>query len=738
MALTWEYETTVKTRTGGEQPGYSHRVEIIDTQGGVSGDFCGTDEGVRLRTEGRSRSFYQTIQGSSLSFTMIIDGDTVVNFIEALANFDEKRFFVKYYRDGLLWFTGVILTEAVTTEYGNKVMREGASVQSGLYTVTAVDGITLLKEIAYNQSDGSAWVGYYTVAEIAGKCLTLMPTANQGQGQIWFTKWAPDTGGGNDFAQNVQIRGNNLFEESRQGGIKFFSCWNVLKIICEHFDIRIYYSFNQYWFEQINARVGGGDIYGYSLAGSPGGAGGSFVASSTAIDCDNRFILDPDRRTRAAPLRTVTTVYDFHIAVNLLAANKWENQTAQSDVCFTGLGPNVPITNNTTRLTFKGNIEFITSANSGTTTGWMRVVFFFKIKLGTQYYSRELKGTDYFNNYQNFEDEEWTTSAEYYVVPYHAHHIQPNDDGIKLYKPFFITTKHIPQSLDAESLEICFRHELYSWDDDAKEPVLVAPGDVQVEAWLKDGEIKVLDVDDNIVEDTQIVTSILNTVNNSRNIARELRFSDGPVYGDTRLVDASLVPVDVTEWTTPEGTYVHYEALARSLMARGMNTQEFFEGSICGKLTNTELIGYDSKAWIWLQGEYISGKETWVGEWMYLNLGNAAGLSKTTEEVQLTTGGPTGITVTGGAGLIPVCRVVYNVQKSIDVDAIGLPVPDTTNWTDDQIAARNEIYKQGVGMLRYVDGGTGVDEYYWNNTTRRIILGETTRTGDWTKLRTWI
>lgn len=732
MALVWEYETEL-SRPIGVQTGYLHRLEIVDTQGGISGTFCGTDEGVVYRQEGRSRSLWQDIQPASITFTMIIENATHVAFIDGLKQFTEKRFIVRYYRAGQLFFVGVVLADEIVTRFGNNITSLGASNHPhGRYTVTAVDGISLLKEIAYQQDDGLPWLVPATPAEIITRCLQKMPTAGNGQRIAYVTNWTPDTGGGPNFESNVKIHGRNLLEESRQGGYKFFSCYEVLKQLCLHFDMRIYYIYNVYWFEQINTKVTGGSVTLTDFNNIPGGTLSS-AGGGNIIDCDRDWRLAEDIRAHKPPLRTVTTFYEFDIAYNVLEGNTWEMQTAQSDVCFTGLGP-LPITNTETRFTLKGNIEFVYKVNAGTYTGPVRTVFFFKIKLGTQYFVRELIDTNYIENYSNFNPQEWTTTAGYWTEPHPHQYIMPQDELIKLYHPFFITSLPIPTSLDAEELEICFRHETYGENN-----VLIAPGNIQVSATIKDADAKVIDREDNIVEETTIATTVLNSTDNSKNISRTLLFSDGPVYSERKMTGLGFNPPDTSAWTIPGiGTFPHYEALARSIMARGMQTQEFLEGAICGPTSGGPYL-YDGKLWIFMRGEYISGKETWAGEWLRLELGNAGALTKITEEVFKETGGPTSfIAGGGGTGLRPVCRIVTDVQQNINVDSIGLPVPDTTGWTNEQIDARLEVYKQGIWQ-RYVSPGPArVDEWEWDNTNRLIKLGEQTRTGDWTKLRVWV
>lgn len=747
MALTWTFETDTYG-PGGDAFGYQHTIQVIDREGGISGTFCGRN--AVLSTNAPSRDISNvSISSTSLTFDMKIENDTHLSFVNALTDFNERRFVVQYIQSGTfggVMFTGLIFLDEVTITLTNDVRRSGTLSPNGFFTVTAIDGITLLKSVEYNQGAlGSElpYRGRATIGTVLSRCFDSLITSGFGQRAVLASNWTSDTGG-TDFFTDTQVSQEILFEEGRQGGYKYKSKYDVIKHICEAFDLRVYIYNNNYTFEQLNARAGGGIInytwYNLLTFGVTGS--GFFPTAQYVVDCNINWRLSPDVRTYKPPLQTSKVIYDVKFLANYLGGETWNSTLSGVVDCTDPLGT-VPVpAADTFRARWAGTIQCIPRITAGgSQEGQYWIVFRFQIKIGTYYWVREVvDNTNYVQNFR-YNAAEWTTTAGYYEHVYEYPITLPDRYDVPFYPTFFITTGYIPAAVDGEEITACFGHELYDSDGNSVSPSDGGSG-TGVEHILTDSDLIVIDGDDAIVEGVQIDKVIYNgnQVDNSRGTERTIIFSTGPTDAtEARLTDDSSPPVTQEQWTGEQGTFTHYELLARTIMARATTTQEFIEGGLKGKF-GTGINGnvlYDNKEWVPIRVDYEIDRSFYRGEWWRANVGTAAGLPDTEEEIRLINRLPNGFGGATGQPLQPIIYDFIGAYKCVDVDANNMQVPDMTGWTDAQIFARVEVYKQGVGLLYYKFEGTRVDEWWWDNDNRRICLGEQTRAEDKLVIRVW-
>lgn len=736
MALTWTYEST-SYGPSGDRVQYQHKIEIIDREGGLSGTFCGRNAVLSMNNPSRD-VLGPLIASTSLTFEMKIEEDVHEQFIFSLTEFNERRFIVRYSRNGVLAFVGMIFLDEVTVQFTNKVLRDGALKPNGFFNVSAVDGITTLKDVDFVQSDGLPFLDRGSLGETLALCFESLPTIGFGQIAALVSNWEPDVGG-TDLFTGTEVPRKVFLEEGRQGGYNFFSKYKVLEEICKALDLRLTYVSNIYVFEQLNTRSGQANTTLYSLPDF--GAAGSYQGEYPleTIDCNYKWRISPDIRTFLPPYNSVKIEYKFDFLQNYASQIEWVSPAAGSVVCYSDLGK-VPVPDaDTYRARWAGTIQMVSEETTSPREGVYSILYRFQIKIGNQYFVRPIQGTAYYNN-TVYEAAEWTTTPGYfeYVDPNPI--ILPGDFLIPKYVPFYITTLYIPDSVDDEELSLCFGFEVFDENNNSITPLGV--GGFAVEAIISDGDLIIVEGDDTIVEKTQIDKIIFNgTVGtNTRGHIRDILFSTGPTKSSKgALSDDSVPPVFQEEWTGDQGTYTHYELLARTLMARAMNTQEFMEGRIKGpfQLGFTTSIGYDGAEWIPLRINYLTDQGQYEGEWWKLNLGDASGLTDKEEEIQLINRLPTGFGTATGPNNQPSVYSFIGENTCIDVDANNMNIPDLTGWDEDRIFARIEVYKQGVGLLYYKFEGTRVDEWWWDNDNRQICLGEQTRSQDKLVIRVW-
>jgi hypothetical protein len=786
MALVWEFDTEYNYTTG-KTTGYSHRVEIIDTQGGTPSDtFCGlVPPGVVVRWEGNSRTIWQTIQAQTCEFTMILENDNHVQFVRNLGLGQEYRFVVRYKRNNNLMFVGIIFIDEVILSREQDVLRSGSYAPHGYFTVTATNALGLLQNTPYHGDDnvpytaGTANIenpialfsGREVVCRHIGNAMKRIPGVLQAYLPVTpiiiVTNWSADVGG-TPWMEHIAIDHRVFQDLGRTEGVRAFSCFDVLKLICEAWDFRLIVNFfGRFIFEQLNTRVFGGNFSGYQIDGTPVGGG---VSSPFAfeVDCEGPlWKISPDTRALKPPLRSSTVQFETDLSANYLFGKKWSDKntpitslTDSSEICFSNLGP-AEIKNAETPMRMRGNIEFWIY-DIASYPGLIRPVFYITINVGTYYYVRDLLDpAEKFNptippgEDSIYDAEEWVASDSEFTVVYTGGQIKPfkvGPEGLHFEQPIWFVTKFLPVSEDDEQVKVCLRCEFV---DENSDPLPSGLGTIGYKVIWEDADLAILDSEENIVEQVKLDVTILNDSQNTRDLSRKILMSDGfNEFAYNRLTDDQSPPEKSTTWTNGIGSAPHYELLARTIMSRGMSVQEYLDGEIKGPYDPTSNLLYDGITWVWMQGAYNSGTDRWIGEWFKLEIGAAGSLPSGEEEVFVNTPGPPGVdsTVAIANTIRPYYRELNGAYETIDIVAdAGLPPINTTGWSDNEIASRFRVFRNGI-MAKYNPNADTVpaeerriDEYRWDNATKEIVFGERTRDAgentdqdDWIVILLWI
>lgn len=720
MSLVAEWSTY---RQQGSIKTGSHSIEIIDSSGGLNGTFeIPAQNGFELNLGGKPKNLWPTVQPGSLRFTMCVENSIHENFVKSIPNITNISQYIVVYKRGVRpVFVGVIEPEAITYVKSNSFLVDGVRKINGLFNITAVDGLTILKQV--NWYEGQIALRR-TIIDWIVECLERMPTYDYlfSNALLFQTSWVPDTGTAN-FVLNQQISARSMYEKiQRLGGTTPNNYYNILEAICEGFNMRCLPSYGFYFFQQLDDPGAVGYLYDRS-----GGFTGTQPITSIIqdADVDGLNLMDPHIESYSTPIKESKVTYEFSFNPNLANGVKFDH-TAYAESCLNNLSV-VSIKNIATRLRIIGSLEYTPTITGGFSGQQVRPVFWLKIKIGNYYYARELLTSgQYF--YYNYKTPEWTTTeSRYYEIP--GLITLPDSDKAKFFHTIYFSTLYVPQAVDNEQFSICFGHELYDINN-----TKIFETSVVVEAILDDLDITPIDVENNVVERTSIDAYIPNAFRNRTKIERTIHFSTGPNESSpNRITDDSVPPVSTLDWTVPGlGTDIHYKQLVKSLASRGMTGNTFMETLIEGPYQSLVRLRACGAVWQWWTGKYYhdNHEEYHKGEFLQLSL-DPVDIEVETEEKFDVVQRPTKDTrPIGGRGEEVEIEVTGISTNRINADTHGIPMPDVTNWTHAQI--RNIVqYNANGNPQRYRENPTILNEFMFDAATRDFVLGENSDPRRW-------
>ena len=740
MSLVGTYQDRYHTPFGDNDiDGSVRSITITDADSVITGTFKIVG-GIHEDTPFRGLIRYREVW-----FTMEVIDQVHVDFWDALSTNRINRFIIEYRVATVLRFKGVVNFNKTVNSIRNTRFLEGSSKYNQRLTLYATDGIVLLEQVDYRQSDGTPFAGRVTINNFLADIFAYLPSNSTTQDLYLISNMNPNTSVFQNFWVNVQIDRGIYSMPSPNGGYTFMSCWDVLQDFCSGFDYDCYHQADDYVFENRGARINGGSFGRYGLDGILRSEG-TFAYFPVSVDNSNRFVLDPDIRKNFAPCGQVIMEYLVSRPENYLLGESFNrDDNVLTDEVIAALP--VPVPTATARLRWRGRIQFIPKVVTTPEAGAAyRLVFFFEIKLGSQYYVRDLEtpANGYYNN-SNYTVPEWTSTAGWYVIPVTNLIILPDHYDLSFYKNFFITTLEIPASLDGATLSVKFGHVLY-------DETSIAVTTSKVEHWLEGSDLIVKETDNNLEQIVQRDIRIINptTVLNPRTIKRKCRFGTGVSETSiSRLTDTSVPPVNITSFTNDRGTFNLSELVARSIISREFTGDKIFAGSFRSddEIRDSDIIDYDSIEWVPQRVISDWEKRNVKGVWREYTQGDESGFTLITEDLLLRISeiegedpSAGGVIINLSKALAPVAVVLAGAFTSFNVDTVGLPVRDTTGLSTSQIQALIELYPQGgLGMCQLVSGSpVGINQFSWNNSTRTITMGEQIRSGDILIARTWI
>lgn len=241
-AMTWRIEIFDSTFEGEEY-------EFVIEQQSCS---------VQWRADG-SESVLPPILGSTCEFTMMVEDATHEQLITDIAGAKEGRFTVVLYRNSVLYWAGVINSPEINFDDWDFPYP---------FTISAVDGLALLRNYPYSQG-GRRWEDKYedvtNLVGIVGRCLKKLPhivTHFDGAEKFivtainWYSSDHADPAGATDDPFFYTYLDNRGFAQGQSSGAaKFATCYDAIAAILTAFGAQISLKSGSFIIEQPEHRA---------------------------------------------------------------------------------------------------------------------------------------------------------------------------------------------------------------------------------------------------------------------------------------------------------------------------------------------------------------------------------------------------------------------------------------------------------------------------------------------------
>lgn len=708
-----------------------HTLEIIDTQGSLSGEFSiDFQNGFELTTGGQPQDLWPTIQPKSCRFTMQVRTGAHYQLVQNIGQSGNvRRFVVKYSRGANLEFVGLILSKG-TTFINNAPVTEGVGTfYDGSFVVTAVDGITLLQSSAFDPFE----LGRRTLREHLKDVFNHLPTKPYLSGSFFAfqSSWIPDNGTAN-FILNQSVESSIwAIEESKrnttENNYEYNTDWYVLESFCTAFNMRCVNANGYYFFQQLENIHAPVYLYDadFNFAGSA--SAGLVTYSITEPIGRGRHLIAPDVTSWTEPFRGAKVVYKHDFNKNLLLGNKFDLVPSGVAVfCYNDVSQ-VPVDTFTTRLRFVGSIDFVPFI--GSHSGPVIVSFYLKIKVGNNYWARELLDPNE-RVFWYYKVPEWTTTDSKYYIIYDDWVTLPDEDGLKFFIPIFFSTYYLSTAWDNDNLSICFGFEVH----DENGTQIFTPGHLDMHAILADLDVSLIDIEDNIIEQKELEVRVTENEDNSEVISREIIFSTGPNTGSEHRITDDSDPPDYTDtWSAPGiSADKHYNVLLKSLMSRAVTSNTWMKTTLEGEFYDNAILAACGGEWLWWTGRYYHDQhqEYWKGEFLQISLDSVSGTVNEQPKQGLIERPPGPSKSYAGAPTVKEIEITGITTNKINADTHKIPMPDTTGWTDERI--RSVVtYNRSGNLQRYRDPVVTVPDFSWDNTNRDFLLPENSKAHIW-------
>ena len=730
MIAEWStYRQEGNRRTG------SHSIEIIDTQGSNAGTFdIDFEQGFVLTDGGKPKDRWATIKPKSLRFTMKVTTQAHKALARNIGtSTDISRFIIIYRRGARPAFVGIILTEATTLIENRPFLVNGVETLDGIFSITAVDGITLLQNQQFSIFPSTFRRKFNTYWFF--NIFRDMPTKPYlvGAPFLFQTSWVPDTGTAN-FLES-QTLAHDAFNSFRLNGNRFISKWDLLMMFCEHFNMSCQFQYGFYVFRQLEDLEA--PAYQYNQAFQYIGTN-NLVSYVQDLETDMLNMMSPEVTTWEPPIASAKVIYKADFNPNLLLGNKFDLSLVSS-YCYNDIST-VTVKTSLERIRVIGSIEF--TPKLGSYTGLLRVVFYFTIKVGSNYYVRDITNTDWY--LPTYGAPQWQASAGNYYQVYDQLIVLPDENLRKFYIPVYFSSLRLELPWDDDNFSMCFGWEAYGFDESTPGSEfgyqLLTKAEVDIEAYLQDLDVSILDSENNLVEPVERVVELPGLATNLQEVERTIYFSSGPNSGSaSRITDDSTPPNDTENWTVPKlGTDLHYNILVKSLLARGLQATTFMETVVEGPYQDIALLNACGATWLWWGGQYYidQQQEYHKGEFMQLSIDAPSSSIIENDKYDIVERPPTPTKALGGAPPVVEREVTGITGNTINADTYSIPMPDTTGWTD--LMIRSIVtYNAHGNPGRYKDPPTIQNEFAWDNANRNFVLAENSRAHLWHVFRVY-
>lgn len=561
-----------------------------------------------------------SIISSSLTFNINIQPSTqsaINTFIDDLVGADEGRFRIKVTKASAIFWVGFILTDQISIEDQNWADKVST------FTVTAVDGISRLKDMDYNDA-GTAYTGRVTAREHLFNILDKIGTADfYGATENYLfiiCRWYEDSMGAvvtNNPLSKTYIDHAVFVSTDTEGNEKFTSCYDVLKQLAQLFLCRFYYSAGVYRYDQIGEyreatvtriKYYKGDTFNTSTTGEDLGVVENVDNIIRLGNVNGRFFY-------FAPAREIRLSFEHLNNRNYLSGYVWD---ADSDPAHT-----MPIIGREgISLWVRGKLRTTLDHTPDSNMEDCFVVYKFIMTAevgGTTYYAKR----DYTvnNGVITFGTHSWTTTATDRISVISSNMYL---DNVEYTTDVDFLTAVLPGS--AEFAEVTFDVDFHSvWKLDG----ITAVTPSYTETWRFENAVLQLVADDDsaLTQKSVFTKTNADTPNASLVLEYETMVSDTPTLGTlfvpTNLtIDNGGVEEISDAWAKGVGgggKKLHYLWLDEVMKLRTKALKRY-EGQIRGNAYHPHnLYEFISGAQYVMQRiAYDSISETWSGDWWFV------------------------------------------------------------------------------------------------------------------------
>jgi len=592
-------------------------------------DYVGSTVTIDTMEDGFTLSYAdeENIIGSKVNINILVDDTTTADidtFLADLLTAEETRFTVKITwkatpaSSAQTYWVGYVLPDL--SGYDDQVKY--------IFTVTATDGLGRLKGIDYLDDSGASDVpfGYRTVQEHILACLNedvlsgLYWAASSGVFLRTVVNWQDSAVGAPAAAvcptTRIQINGEVFAKPdgAEDGdGWEFFSCYEVLKQICIHFDARLFFSQGCYRFEQFNERSDD-TFYERTFARD-----GTLIGSSASAGYDKKidqgaggFKIATIRFNYRPALKKVVATYDHNTYKNYLAglAYKWyKNSTNNGPKAISDISVDTD-----TRLRVSGKVKLNLSVP--VYTGPWRYTFAMYVTTSGGHRWRSLTDAVVSNgnpiNVITRELDQWQIAGVWYEIT----------------TPF-IFTQNYNETVTFSALS---------------DVVPSGTTSLEVDFDLLGGETNTNGVQSVTVNDWRVSDLVLLILGNddAENFETNRRYTlNNPVAGNSEVLSfdtifgAAIKPwtptklltsTDGSTWTDTTATweannagtsFEFGELLVSEIMSARRTPKKLMQGSVSGLAihAHSRLVTPDTLGWLMKQATMTAREGVWTGEW---------------------------------------------------------------------------------------------------------------------------
>lgn len=636
--------------------------------------------GAQIKPRSENSERHDAITATECTFTFIIASADHFQLITDIAGAEEGRFLVSVYKDSVLEWVGQIFPDiAVYPDLGYPYPFE----------ISAVDGLAGLKEISYDNS-GTRYTGRESLLNHVLNILNKLPTTGVWGASDeflrtsidWWDTNAPGTPANTDDPFNLYWFQHELFYRfDREGQDKAISCYDALKAICTAWGARILLVNGVFWIEQIGLRSAASfNARNYSKSGTQLSVDNA--TGNSTINQSNNYKITGLQYEFYPALRRVDVIYKADTKRNYLQGYTIEN----GDVALGGV--EIDYNSGATVLGFEFTMNLdVTNDSYPLAYPLAYFVWRARIVVGT----KALKRTANFTTSGGFpsvtyDPATWETdTGSEYVWFIESGGLPDNGDTSTYSFPFKLKTPPLTES-GTWDFDIAFYRLYNAFGSNVASPETWFTFDYEVEDMRmevysygkrNDSEIDVLyQANNDVTGNTASLEyeTLIGDPTNPNAIGRLSYSTNGSTF------------TPVTTWGA--GTATRDTEFGDLLATTILNGQDRPLRRMIGTIRGDFLVWrrfyqtLDSTYWLMLGGTYITGEDSFNGEWFLIDYGeNAVSATPVRRKVNFfPTTPPIYFPPVSNAPVGPELQVIKNVPGVM----LG---PVSNNLLDTEIAA---------------------------------------------------